>query len=167
MTRLLLLNKLLISIIFFILLFQNFSIPATTVDIWKKNEGSNKEKIEDKDKKEIIIKSPILSGSIEKITINIDEQKIEDFDQTVVGLFDPEKNNFNLDMWAQSDGKDIKDIFNRINKLKLSKFSEDLLFQSLFTNAYPPQKNLSSKDFLKIKINWLINHSAKEYTISL
>ena len=72
MTRLLLLNKLLISIIFFILLFQNFSIPATTVDIWKKNEGSNKEKIEDKDKKEIIIKSPILSGSIEKITINID-----------------------------------------------------------------------------------------------
>ena len=158
MTRLLLLNKLLISIIFFILLFQNFSIPATTVDIWKKNEGSNKEKIEDKDKKEIIIKSPILSGSIEKITINIDEQKIEDFDQTVVGLFDPEKNNFNLDMWAQSDGKDIKDIFNRINKLKLSKFSEDLLFQILFTNAYPPQKNLSSKEFLKIKINWLIKN---------
>ena len=43
-----------------------------------------------------------------------------------------------------------------MNKLKLSKLSEDLLFQVLFTNAYPPQKNLNQKEFLKIKINWLI-----------
>ena len=35
------------------------------------------------------------------------------------------------------------------NKLKLSKHSEDLLFQVLFTNAYPPKKNLNSEQFLK------------------
>ena len=59
-------------------------------------------------------------------------------------------------MWSKTDGEDIKKILKRINKLKLSKLSEDLLFQVLFTNAYSPQKNLNSKEFLKIKINWLI-----------
>ena len=52
--------------------------------------------------------------------------------------------------------KDIKKVLKRINKLKLSKLSEDLLFQILFTNAYSPKINLNSEEFLKIKINWLI-----------
>ena len=38
----------------------------------------------------------------------------------------------------------------------MSKLSEDLLFQVLFTNAYPPKVNLNSEEFLEIKINWLI-----------
>ena len=42
-------------------------------------------------------------------------------------------------MWSESDGEDIKNILKRINKLKLSKLSEDLLFQVLFTNAHPPK----------------------------
>ena len=37
-------------------------------------------------------------------------------------------------------GEDIKKVLNRISKLKLSKVSEDLLFQVLFTNAYAPKK---------------------------
>ena len=60
-------------------------------------------------------------------------------------------------MWLLTDGEDIKKILNRIDKLKLSKLSEDLLFQVLFTNAYSPKKNLSSDEFLKIKIDWLID----------
>ena len=61
-------------------------------------------------------------------------------------------------MWSHSDGEDIKNILKRIDKLKLSQFSEDLLFQVLFTNAYPPKTNLSSHEFLKIKIDWLIKN---------
>ena len=61
-------------------------------------------------------------------------------------------------MWSSSDGEDIKNILIRIDKLKLSQFSEDLLFQVLFTNAYPPKTNLSSHEFLKIKIDWLIKN---------
>jgi len=34
-----------------------------------------------------------------------------------------------------------------------------LLFQVLFTNSYPPEKNLSSEEFLEIKINWLIKNN--------
>ena len=59
-------------------------------------------------------------------------------------------------MWSQSDGEDVKKILKRIDKLNLSKLSEDLLYQVLFTNAYPPKANLNSEEFLEIKINWLI-----------
>ncbi len=92
------------------------------------------------------------------MTIKIDEEQINNSDQSIIGIFDPEENNFTLNLWSQSDGKDIKKILKRINKLKLSKLSEDLLFQVLFTNAYPPKVNLTSEEFLKIKINWLIKN---------
>ena len=59
-------------------------------------------------------------------------------------------------MWSQSDGEDVKKILKRISELNLSKVSEDLLYQVLFTNAYPPKANLNSEEFLEIKINWLI-----------
>ena len=61
-------------------------------------------------------------------------------------------------MWSQSDGNEIKKILKRINNLKLSGLSDDLLFQVLFTNAYPPKKNLNGEEFLKIKIDWLIKN---------
>ena len=61
-------------------------------------------------------------------------------------------------MWSKSDGKDIKNILKRINKLKLSKLSENLLFQVLFTNAHPTKTNLTASEFLKIKIDWLIKN---------
>jgi len=59
-------------------------------------------------------------------------------------------------MWSETDGEDIKKTLKRINKLNLSKASEDLMFLVLFTNSYPPKKNLDAEEFLKIKINWLI-----------
>ena len=33
-------------------------------------------------------------------------------------------------------------------KLKLSKISEDILFNTLFTSAYPPRANLNSNEFV-------------------
>ena len=59
-------------------------------------------------------------------------------------------------MWSETDCIEIKKTLKRINKLKLSQLSEDLLFLVLFTNAYPPKTNLSSEEFLEIKVNWLI-----------
>ena len=148
------LSKLTLFVIFFIVLTFNSSLSEDEpIDIWEKKENQNKQTTNEKD---ITIESPILSGDIDKIVIKIDESEIEESNKPVIGLFDPEDNNFNLNMWSQSDGEDIKKILKRINKLNLSKLSEDLLFQILFTNAYPPKANLNSKEFLKIKINWLI-----------
>ena len=155
MTSLSQLNKLTQFIIFFTILIFESTLAATSVDIWEKKKNKN-EKITTE--KEIIKQSPILSDDVNKIKIKIDEKKIDDSDQTVIGIFDPEDNNFSLNMWSNTDGDDIKKILKRINKLKLSEFSEDLLFQVLFTNAYSPKTNLTSKDFLKIKIDWLIKN---------
>ena len=148
-------NKLILFTFFINILIFNFTISFAAVDIWekkKKNDQSNQINNE----KEIKIESPILSEDINKIIIKIDENEIKDTDKSVIGIFDPEENNFNLNMWSQSDGEDVKKILKRINKLNLSKVSEDLLYQVLFTNAYPPKANLNSEEFLEIKINWLI-----------
>ena len=153
MIRLLLLNKLSTFIFIFLALGFSSALAATAVDIWKKKENPKDLNITNE---EIKIKSPTISKDTEKLTIKINEQELSDIDNSLIGIFDPEENNFSLNMWSNSDGEDIKKVLNRIQKLKLSKFSEDLLFQVLFTNAYPPKKNLSSKEFLKIKMNWLI-----------
>ena len=107
-------------------------------------------------KKIKIQKSTSLSEDTNKIIVEIDENKIMDSNKSIIGIFDPEENNFNLNMWSRSDGIEIKKILKRIDKLNLSKLSEDLLYQVLFTNAYPPKANLNSEEFLEIKINWLI-----------
>jgi len=162
MIKLLHLNKLLIITIFFTALIFESDAVLAAVDIWEKKENKNKQNNQINDEKEITIKSPILSDDIKKITIEIDEQKPGESNRTLIGLLDPEENNFNLNMWVASDGKDIKDTFKRINKLKLSQFSEDLLFTVLFTNAYSPKINLTSSEFIKIKIDWLINKKRVE-----
>ena len=122
-----------------------------------KFEKINSAITETNEKKKITIESPILSEDVSKIAIQIEEDEIDEQSKSVIGIFDPQENNFNLNMWSESNGEDIKKILKRIDKLNLSKFSEDLLFQVLFTNAYQPKINLNSEEFLKIKINWLIN----------
>ena len=150
------LNKLILFTFFINILIFNFTISFAAVDIWEKKKKKNDQSNQINSEKEIKIESPILSEDINKIIIIIDENEIKDPGKSVIGIFDPEENNFNLNMWSQSDGEDIKKILKRIDKLNLSKLSEDLLYQVLFTNAYPPKANLNSEEFLEIKINWLI-----------
>ena len=150
------LNKLILFTFFINILIFNFTISFAAVDIWEKKKKKNDQSNQINNEKEIKIESPILSEDINKIIIIIDENEIKDPGKSVIGIFDPEENNFNLNMWSQSDGEDIKKILKRIDKLNLSKLSEDLLYQVLFTNAYPPKANLNSEEFLEIKINWLI-----------
>jgi len=149
-------NKLKNFIFLIYILIFNHNLCFAAVDIWEKKEKDNEQSNQTGTEKDITIESPILSDSINKVTISIEEDEIKSTEKPLIGIFDPSENNFNLNMWAESDGEDIKKILKRINKLKLSKLSEDLLFIVLFTNAYPPKINLSSEEFLNIKINWLI-----------
>ena len=135
------LNKLVLLIIFFIAVaFSAVFAEDEAVDIWKKKENQKEQNEKNDSETEITIESPILSEDISKIVIKIEEGEVGEQDKSVIGIFDPEENNFNLNMWSKTDGNDIKKILKRINQLKLSKLSEDLLFQVLFTNAYPPKK---------------------------
>jgi len=156
MINLLQLNNLVRFLFFFIFIIFNLNLYAAE-DIWKKKEAENKQ-IQEGDEEEITINNPTLSEDVNKIKITINEEEIDNFEEAIVGIFDPEENNFNLDMWSRTNGDDVKKIIKKINKMKLSNFSENLLFKVLFTNAYPPRKNLTSEEFLNIKINWLIKN---------
>ena len=151
------LNKLTLFVIFFTVLIFSFALGEDEpADIWQKKENKNEQSDQTSSEKDITIKSPIISGDVNKIIIKIEEDEVGSYDESVIGIFDPDENNFNLNMWSKTDGDDIKKLLKRINKLKLSKLSEDLLFLVLFTNAYPPKANLNSEEFLDIKIDWLI-----------
>ena len=151
------LNKLIFySIIFIFLNSASVLSEEEPADIWKKKKTQEEKNSITNDNKDITIESPILSDDVSKIVIKIDENEIDTTKESVIGIFDPEKNNFDLSMWSKTDGNEIKKILKRIDKLKLAKLSEDLLFKVMFTNSYAPNKNLSSKEFLKIKIDWLI-----------
>ena len=90
------LNKLTYFIFFIYLLIFNSNLCIAAEDIWKKKDKKNTQSIEVDKKKKITIESPILSDDINKISIKIDENKIEDSNKSVIGIFDPEENNFNL-----------------------------------------------------------------------
>ena len=145
-----------IVIIFTFFIFNNILAEDEPADIWETNDVRNETNTQVSNEEKIKLENPILLENESEAKIQIEEDEIEEDKSSIIGLFDPQENNFNLNMWSLSDGEEIIKIFNRINKLNLSKFSEDLLFQVLFTNSYPPKANLSAEAFLKIKIDWLI-----------
>tara|TARA_B100000700_G_C14950274_1_gene811320 strand:- start:23 stop:1474 length:1452 start_codon:yes stop_codon:yes gene_type:complete len=59
-------------------------------------------------------------------------------------------------MWTNSEGKEIKSIFKKINKINLSDDAQSFLDIILLTNSYFPKKNISSEEFLKLQSNYLI-----------
>jgi len=104
------------------------------------------------------IQSPLLNKN--KVTTNkiIQEQTSTEVNSTLLyGIWDPDKYNFELSMWSKTDGKNIQKTISRLNKLNLSETAENILLNTLFSYSYAPV-NLSERDFLEIKINWLIKN---------
>ena len=165
MINLLYLSKL--RYFFFLVFLFSFNCNSVfaAVDIWEKKLKKSEQKSKADNK---IIKSPTIIENENNTVIKISEYEIINEENSVIGIIDPEENNFNLNMWSKTDGEEIKKVLTRINKINLSKISEDLLFKVLFTNAYAPENNLSTEEFLKTKINWLIkNKRIKDLEILL
>ena len=91
MISLLQLSKIIKFIIFLTFLITNSTFLIAAEDIWKKKENEKTETKENNNQEKIKIKSPIKSNEIEKITLTIDEQQIDKFEQEVIGIYDPEK----------------------------------------------------------------------------
>ena len=80
----------------------------------------------------------------------------------IVGLYDPEDFSLNINMWLNSDGDQLKNIFDKIDKIKLSNDAKEIMNIAMLTNAYYPKKNISEKEYLNIKNNWLIKNNNLE-----
>ncbi len=148
----------------FIFLFL-FSLPLfgeDKIDIWnkdnfeKKKSKINKEKIISEDNK---IKIDLNSNLSNETEIEISE-KLKNTQESfaVSGIYDPEENNFKLDMWSNSEGTKIKDTIDRIDKIKLSSFAEEMFVNTILTNSFLPESNMTEDDFLEKKLDWLIKN---------
>lgn len=165
MKNLKLLNNRLLSII--IISFLAFSIQTKAedpVDIWnikEKKISEQKNKIDTKVDQENELGNVIYKAQSEKININQieEEQSLISKEIKIVGLYDPDENGLSLDMWSNSDGQMITQLFTNLNKIDLSKDATELLNILLLTNSYYPNKNITKNQFLKIKSDWLIKNS--------
>ena len=165
-----LLNKTYLSILI-ILLFSmvNSFSENEPVDIW----NIDKEQLqENSENKELI---SITENEIESEKIDVFSLQTKDktdsikVDETlnskeikIIGLYDPEDFGLKIDMWSNSNGDQLKYLFSNLAKINLSQDASELMNIVLLTNAYYPKKNISEKDFLKIKSDWLIKHNNLE-----
>ena len=150
------------KLLFFLIIFINFSklFAENEVDIWKKNPSKDlREEVEKQNKK---IPSPLINKNNISTRNIIQEENSTEINNTLLyGIWDPDKYNFELSMWSNTDGKNIQKTIARINKMKLSETAENILLNTLFSYSYAPE-NLTEKEFLDIKINWLIKNKKDE-----
>ena len=163
MKNLKLLNKKYLSVIIFSLSFGFIAQAQEPVDIWNIDEKTIIEEpsIEKNSGKKIISKNSIYemqSQKEERPNIEEDQTLISN-EIKIVGLYDPAENGLDINMWSNSNGDEILNIFKRINKIDLSKDASEILDILFLTNAYYPEKNISKDQFLELKTNWLIKNS--------
>ena len=153
----------------FIFLFSYFliispSFANETVDIW--NLENNKKNNEIIKKKENLNKNNIQTSinnlnSTNLISIEQDEKFNQD-ENNLVGLYDTDENDLTIDMWERSDGDKITQIVEKIHKLNLSYDAKNIYNKLILTNSFPPNRNINTQDFINLKINWLIKNNDLE-----
>ena len=174
MKNLKLLNKKKLSIILFFLFFGLGAQSNEPVDIWETETNKPTEEVEEikNSKKKDIQKNSIYEMQSEKNNhLNIQEDPtLISKEVEIIGLYDPEENGLDINMWLNSDGDQILNILNRIDKIKLSEDASEILNILLLTNSHYPGKNISKEKFLDIKSDWLIKNSnlklIKEYVFN-
>ena len=157
-----LLNKKYLLVILFSLFLGFNTQSQEAVDIWNVEE---EKKIAETSIIEKNNENNTGANSIyEMQTKKVRESKIEETqalvpEKKIIGLYDPEENGLDINMWTNSNGDQIVKIFKRINKLELSKDASEILDILLLTNAHYPEINISKDKFLDLKSKWLIKNS--------
>ena len=132
------------------------------IDIWKNNNtgNSNKESTEIKKTKKEKIK--VQNSNEQKIQIKIENELIDNSNEIqIFGVYDPEENNFDLNMWSNTNAEDVRASIKRLKKINLSKTSSEILENILLSYSYPPE-GMGEKEFLQLKINWLTENNRSD-----
>ena len=154
------LNKF-ISLIILTLSFSK-TVAEEQIDIWDKVK---KNSIEQSTPSSInTIQTTPETVEIEKINNNIEiKDGLPDSSNSpnIFGIYDPAENNFDLNMWSSTKAEDIRSSLKRIKKINLSKTSSEILENVLLSFSYPPP-GMQDKEFVNLKINWLIDNERTE-----
>ena len=163
MKNLKLLSKNYFLVILFSLFFGFVTNSQEAVDIWEVGEKKPKENtnlIEDEAEKNIPQNGIYEMQSEKEGELSIEEtQTLISKETKLVGIYDPAENGLDINMWSNSNGDQILNIFKRIDKLELSRDAAEILDILLLTNALYPEMNISKEQFLEIKSKWLIKRS--------
>tara|TARA_Y100000590_G_scaffold306621_1_gene346042 strand:+ start:173 stop:1936 length:1764 start_codon:yes stop_codon:yes gene_type:complete len=151
-------------ILFLFLIFFGVSSANEPVDIWNidKSKIENNQENENDSK----VSNEINDESISIYDLNnnkknddqsivLQENNIED-KISLFGLYDPDQNNLTIDMWKNSEGKEIKKIINKVFLKNLSKDATELLEIALLTNSNTPEINITREEFYNFQKNFLI-----------
>ena len=147
--------------LFFSLVLFIFATPLASedsVDIWKKENLTT-----NADKKSIKVpqekwESKININLTQPKKISINSESLGITNNLIYGIFDPAENDLTIDMWVNSEGTRVKDTIDRIYKIKLSTFAEELFVSTLFTIAKLPGQNMTDEEFINYKFDWLIKN---------
>ena len=142
-----------------IIFFTSHLFSEDKIDIWDNKEKVTSEDIQKKENKTQKINNISTSQTIEALEkIKIQEgSEIKNEEQRVFGIYEPANYDFSLNMWSRTKAEDLRSSLKRLNKIKLSKSSNEILEGILFSFSYPPQ-GMSEKEFVNLKVNWLIQN---------
>ena len=133
------------------------------IDIWNNKEKSKidsnpKNKSKENEKTQLNKIQSVESNT----RIQIEENsKINEEQVKVYGVYDPADYDFNLNMWSSTQAEDVRASLKRLKKIKLSKTSNEILENVLLSFSFPPS-GMNDKEFIDLKINWLINNNRLE-----
>ena len=156
-----LLNKKNLSIIT-IYLLSSISVIAEDkpIDIWNIEKKKTEVVTQEISSLEKISESSIYKMQADKKKNSIKlEQELASKEIKIAGLYDPEEYGLSINMWSNSDGLKLRNLFDKINKYNLSKDASEILNISMLTNAYYPNQNITEQEFLNFKSEWLIKDS--------
>ncbi len=149
---------------FFILLFFMHHLNAEEeIDIWKKdNKGKSDININENNSTNESINQEVLKVPKTNNNITIDTKISNSVDElNIFGIYDPQENDFDLNMWSRTDAEKVRSSFKRINKIKLSNTSLQLFENTILSIAYPPD-GMDDKEFMGLKVNWMIDNKRIE-----
>ena len=147
-----------------IISFMPFTILAEEeIDIWNKEKKQSLQKTQSVDNSTQTLDKPKASDTVTTLNnIEVTNELNKDTKETkIFGIYDPEVNNFDLNMWSQTSAEDVRSSIKRINKIELSSISLRLFENTLYSFAYPPE-GMEEKEFIDLKINWMIRNKRSD-----
>tara|TARA_X000001036_G_scaffold143741_1_gene136539 strand:- start:3498 stop:5234 length:1737 start_codon:yes stop_codon:yes gene_type:complete len=146
-----------------ILFYTPLQSEEKKIDIWdnsKEKKLETPKKLDNESSLKSNIKPLQTIEAVEKIKIQ-EGFEIDSNEQKVYGIYEPANYDLNLNMWSTTKAEDLRSSLKRINKIDLSRSSVEILEAILFSFSYPPQ-GMNEKEFVNLKINWLIKNNRIE-----
>ncbi len=145
-----------------IIFFVTFQVQGDEkIDIWKNKDIKKDNNLENTTDNSSTNTDKIISPTKNFESgkkIQITDGPIQTSNESrVFGVYDPADYNFNLNMWSNTNAEDVRASIKRLKKIKLSKTSNDILENILLSFSYPPA-GMNEKEFVQLKINWLIEN---------